>query len=140
MECSPSRRLATEPCDPDRDLPFTRPLLSIVFIDLVGGSDATRRSPAKQVGTTAGDLTNGSCKDIQGFGIVAHPLVWTCPVSVDSFLSSLLGDLCLYLPPLGILQRRAVWRRRRQKCRVLSWRSRVPVSPFVIDRRSITNG
>jgi hypothetical protein len=65
---------------------------------------------------------------------------WTCPVPVDSFLSSLLGDLCLYLPPSGILQRRAVWRRRRQKRRVLSWRSRVPVSPFVIDRRSIANG
>jgi hypothetical protein len=65
---------------------------------------------------------------------------WTCPVSVDSFLSSLLGDLCLDLPPFGILQRRAVWRRRRQKRRVLSWRSRVPVSPFVIDRRSIANG
>ncbi len=28
---------------------------------------------------------------------------WTCPVSVDSFLSSLLGDLCLYLPPFGDL-------------------------------------
>src|SRR3569833_29836 len=66
--------------------------------------------------------------------------LWTCPVSVDSFLSSLLGDLCLYLPPFGILQRRAVWRRRRQKCWVLSWRSRVPMSSFIIDRRSIANG
>ena len=74
--------------------------------------------------------------EVHGFGA----LLWTCPVSVDSFLSSLLGDLCLYLAPFGILQRRAVWRRRRQKRGVLSWRSRVPMSPFVIDRRSIANG
>jgi len=78
--------------------------------------------------------------DREHISTIVASVVWTCPVSVDSFLSSLLGDLCLDLPPFGILQRRAVWRRRRQKRRVLSWQSRVPVSPFVIDRRSIANG